>query len=365
VIDMRIPLKKLKDQVVVITGASSGIGLTTAEMAADAGVSVVLNARNETALRTAVERIRQRGGRATYVVGDVADDGTMEMLAQRAVDEFGALDTWVNNAGIGMFGRLEDVSMADKRRLFDVNFWGVVNGCKAALRTMRRQGGGAIINVGSVESDRAMPLHGIYAASKHAVKAYTDTLRMELEADAAPIAVTLVKPASINTPFTEHARNYMDEEAEYMPPVYAPEEVARTILKCAEVPTRDILVGGSGKMISVMQKVAPRTMDRLLERSGFTQQKKDEAAYTGDALYAPASDGERRGRTTHMTMERSSYTRAAMSDVARLIPMIAVGALVAGAVRSMRKAAERGRDRVTPGACRVRSADQLRCPRLR
>ena len=190
----------------------------------------------------------------------------------------------IYNAGIGLYGRLEDVSMAEKRRVFDVNFWGVVNGCKAALETMRQRGGGAIINIGSVESDRALPLHGIYAASKHAVKAYTDTLRMELEAEAVPVAVTLVKPASIDTPFTEPARNLMNEEPEYIPPVYAPEVVARTILGCAEVPTRDILVGGSGKVISVMGKLAPRTMDRYLERRGFSTQKKDERAHTGDAL---------------------------------------------------------------------------------
>ena len=123
-----------------------------------------------------------------------------------------------------------------------------------------------------------------------------------------------------------------------MPPVYAPEEVARTILKCAETPTRDILVGGSGKMISLMEKMAPRTMDRVLERTGFSGQKKDEPVRTGDSLYAPAPDGRRQGQTSHMVMQRSSYTRAAMSDVARLLPVIAVGALVAGAIRSMRKA---------------------------
>jgi short-subunit dehydrogenase len=337
-VGMRIKLKKLQDQVIVITGASSGIGLATAEMAARRGASVVLNSRNEADLSTVAERIRQDGGRATYVVGDVADDETMQLLAQRAIDEFGALDTWVNNAGIGLYGRLEDVSMADKRRLFDVNFWGVVNGCKAAVRVMRMRGSGAIINIGSIESERALPLHGIYAASKHAVKGYTDALRMELEADALPISVTLVKPASIATPFTEHARNYMDEEAEYMPPVYAPETVARTILRCAERPTRDIIVGGSGKLISMMEKVAPRTLDRYLERSGFTGQKQDEPVRTGDALYTPEPDGQRRGRTTHTIMERSSYTRAAMSDVARLVPVIALGAVLAGAVHAMRKA---------------------------
>jgi len=334
---MRMRLKKLKDQVIVITGASSGIGLTTAEMAAERGARVVLNARSEADLGAAVARIRQNGGRATYVAGEVADEETMELLARQAVDEFGALDTWVNNAGIGLYGRLEDVAMADKRRLFEVNFWAVVNGCKVAVRTMRQQGGGAIINIGSVESERALPLHGVYAASKHALKAYTDALRMELEAEAVPIAVTLVKPASINTPFTEHARNYMNEEAEYMPPVYAPEEVARAILRCAESPTRDVIVGGSGKVISVMEKVAPRTMDMYLQRVGFTAQKKNEPVHTGDALYSAGPGGERRGRTTHAVMERSSYTRAAMSDVARLMPAIAVGALVAGAVRSRQK----------------------------
>ena len=99
---MRVKLKKLRDQVIVITGASSGIGLTTAEMAAERGARVVLNSRNEAALQQAVDNIRRRGGRATYVVGDLADDEAMELLAQRAVDEFGALDTWVNNAGIGL-----------------------------------------------------------------------------------------------------------------------------------------------------------------------------------------------------------------------------------------------------------------------
>jgi hypothetical protein len=123
-----------------------------------------------------------------------------------------------------------------------------------------------------------------------------------------------------------------------MPPVYAPEEVARAILRCAETPTRDILVGGSGKVISLMEKVAPRTMDRYLERSGFSAQKKGEPLHSGDALYAAQPDGQRRGRTTHRVMERSTYTRAAMSDAARLMPMIALGALVAGAVRSTRQA---------------------------
>ena len=334
---MALKLKRIRDQVIVITGASSGIGLTTAEMAAEAGARVVLNSRNEPELRKACERINARGGRAVYVVGDVADADAMEMVANRAMSEFRGLDTWVNNAGIGMYGRLTQMSMADKRRLFDVNFWGVVNGCRAAVRHLRRSGG-AIINIGSTTSDRAIPLLGMYSASKHAVKGYTDALRMELEESGAPVAVTLVKPASINTPFTEHARNYMEEEPEYAGAVYPPEEVARAILRCAEHPMRDVIVGGGGKLVSVMGAVAPRMTDLVMERTLFKGQKKNEPRRGGDSLHAPQDDGRRNGRTEHHVMRRSAYTRAAMSDVGRVLPLIAIGTLVAASVRALREA---------------------------
>jgi short-subunit dehydrogenase len=334
---MALKLKRIRDQVIVITGASSGIGLTTAEMASEAGARVVLNSRNETELRNACERINARGGRAVYVVGDVADPDAMEMVANRAISEFRGLDTWVNNAGIGMYGRLTQMSMADKRRLFDVNFWGVVNGCRAAVRHLR-QSGGAIINIGSVTSDRAIPLLGMYSAAKHAVKGYTDALRMELEEAGAPIAVTLVKPASINTPFTEHARNYMEEEPEYAGAVYPPEEVARAILRCAEQPMRDVIVGGGGKLMSVMGAVAPRVTDAVMQRTLFKGQRKNEPRHGGDSLHQPQEDGRRHGRTEHRVMRRSTYTRAAISDVGRVLPVIAIGALVAASVRALREA---------------------------
>ena len=333
---MAVKLTQLPDQVMVITGASSGIGLTTAELAAARGARVVLNARNETELHRAVQRIRQRGGRAISFAGDVADDEAMELLAQRAIEEYGRIDTWVNNAGIGMYGRTWDMTLADKRRLFDVNFWGVVHGCRAAVPHLRARGG-ALINIGSVASDRAIPLLGVYSASKFAVKGYTDALRMELEEEGAPVSVTLVKPASINTPFTEHARNYMAQEPEYAPPVYAPEEVAHAILRCAERPTREVTVGGGGRVLSMLGMVAPRLTDHYMERTLFAQQQKDEPADGTDSLYSPSHDGQRRGDTGRHTMERSAYTRAALSDAARMLPLLALGAVVAGSVHAMRK----------------------------
>ena len=326
---MTLRLKPVSEQVIVITGASSGIGLTTAEIAAQAGARVILASRNENDLLAAVNRIRSRGGSAYHIVADVADPNAVDAIADLAIEQFGGFDTWVNNAGIGMYGKLTETPLADKRRLFDVDFWGVVHGCRTAVRHLAR-GGGAIINIGSVASDRSAPLLGIYSAAKHAVKGYTDALRMELEHDGLPIAVTLVKPASINTPFIDHARSHMEAEPEFIPPVYAPEEVAQAVLHCAAYPTRDILVGGSAKFLSALGALAPRTMDVYLESTAFTRQKRTTPNDRADALDRPQHDGERRGPTKRFTMRRSAYTRAALSDTARALPLVAAGALAAG-----------------------------------
>jgi NAD(P)-dependent dehydrogenase (short-subunit alcohol dehydrogenase family) len=198
-----------------------------------------------------------------------------------------------------------------------------------------------LINIGSMVSDRASPLLGIYSASKHAVKGYTDALRMELEEERLPIAVTLVKPAAINTPFLEHAGNYMEAEPEFPPPIYAPEVVAEAILRCAVRPTRDITVGGVGRMITAMSTVAPRLTDLYMESTMFDQQKKNEAPHSPSALYSPQRDGRRRGPSERVTLRRSAYTRAALSDVGRVLPFIAVGAIVAAGLGARAQASAR------------------------
>lgn len=322
--------KRLRDQVIVITGASSGIGLATARMAAARGARVVLTSRNERDLRVAVEEIDARGGRATHVVADVAVPEEMDRVANVAIREFGGFDTWVNNAGISIYGKLVNVPMEDKRRLFDTNFWGVVNGCRTAVHYFGKRGG-TIINMGSVVSDRAIPLQGMYSASKQAVRGYTDALRMELEHDRLPITVTLVKPASINTPFVEHARNYMPGAPTLPPPVYAPEVVARAILKCAERRIREITVGGGGRMMTAFGRLAPSTTDALMERTFFDQQQDpNRPAPALDSLYRPTRDGRATGPYEGHVMQSSMYTRAVMSDVTRALPFIAAGAILAG-----------------------------------
>lgn len=325
--------KRLRDQVMVITGASSGIGLATARLAATRGARVVLTSRNERDLRVAVEEINVRGGRATHVVADVAMAEEMDRVADAALREFGGFDTWVNNAGISIYGRLTDVPMDDKRRLFETNFWGVVNGCRTAVRHFSDRGG-TIINIGSVVSERAVPLQGMYSASKHAVLGYTDALRMELEHDGLPIQVTLVKPASINTPFIEHARNYMPEAPMFPPPVYAPEVVAQAILRCAERRIREVTVGGGGRMIAAMGRLAPRTTDKLMERTLYDQQKdKSGRVESLDSLYRPTRDGLASGPYDGHVRTSSLYTKTVLSTVTRALPFIAVGAALAGAAR--------------------------------
>ena len=171
---MKVHLKKLSEQVIVITGATSGIGLTTARRASDRGAKVVLVARNEDALKQLTYELAKQGGGVMYVVADVGIEEDMQRVAQAAVERFGGIDTWLNNAGISIFGRIEDVSLDDQRRLFQTNFWGVVHGSMVAVKYLKQRGGGAIINLGSEVSDRAVPLQGMYSASKHAVKGFTD-----------------------------------------------------------------------------------------------------------------------------------------------------------------------------------------------
>ena len=332
---MKPQLLPINEQVMVITGASSGIGLVTAKRAAEQGARVVLTARNERDLGLAVDEIRRQGGRAIHVAGDVADFDQVQRVADEALREFGAIDTWVNNAAVSVYGRTTAVPIEDLRRQFDVNYWGQVYGCRVAVRHMRERGG-ALINVGSALSDRAIPLQGNYCAAKHALKGFTDALRMELEDEGVPISVTLVKPASIDTPFFEKARTYLGVEPQPVPPVYAPEIVADVIIDAAHKPIREIGVGGAAAQLSAA-RFAPRLADYYMEWSTFDGQKTDMPASHDRPhnLYAPVEhDGGAYGRNWHgHTRQSSLYTKAAMNPGAAAA---IVGGLVAGAAIASR-----------------------------
>ena len=198
--------------------------------------------------------------------------------------------------------------------MFDTNYWGMVNGSLAAVPILEKRGG-TLINIGSVLSEMSMPLQGHYSASKHAVMGFTNALRMELEKRDAGIDVCLVKPSAINTTYAQHARNHMDEEATLPPPVYAPEVVARAILRLATHPQRDVTIGGGGKTMTTMANLAPRLMDKIVEATQFSLQKKDtpangrsHGALTQSVDASPEMDAKRHGDVETPVLSSSLYT---------------------------------------------------------
>lgn len=329
---MGVQLKRLQDQVMVITGASSGINLVTARMAAKQGARVVLVSRNEPTMREICDEIRSQGGDVMYVVADVGNHEELRRAADAAISRYGGFDTWVNGAAVSIYGKLAEIALDDHRRLFETNYWGVVHGSLIALEQLRGRGG-AIINIGSVLSDRAIPIQGPYCASKHAVKGFTDALRMELETDKLPVSVTLIKPSAIDSPYMRHAKNYLDVAPRNPPPIYAPELVAESILYAAEHATRDIVVGGGGRLISTLGMLFPRMSDRIQERIMPYLQRTNEPSRPREEnnLYQPAEDGHERSRYADQhVFERSAYTRARLHPV--MTSVTAVGLAAAAAV---------------------------------
>jgi len=292
---MNYPLKPLEAQVVVITGASSGIGFATSILAFDRGAKLVLASRSEHVLDEMVRFITENGGDAMRVVADVSERVDMERVASEAMARYGRIDTWVNNAGVSIYGKLDEVSEADHRRLFDVNFWGVVNGSFAALPHLKAHGG-ALINVGSEVSDAVVPLQGMYSASKHAVKGFTDALRVELLAEESPVSVTLIQPTAVNTPYPEHARNYLDREPKLPSPQIEPRHVAQAILRAAERPERAVKVGAMAKLNTTAWQLTPALAERVAT-SYIDKQNYDSPPIAPEGtLYQAGETGRPRGR---------------------------------------------------------------------
>lgn len=332
---MRASLKSLSEQVIVITGASSGIGLCTARAAVAAGAKVVLGARSAEALDRVVAELQAAGGEALAVSVDVGDQAAVERLAEHAHRRFGRIDTWVNNAGVSIYGELVRTPIEDHRRLFETNYWGVVYGSLVAVRHLG-ESGGALVNVGSVLSERSIPLQGAYSASKHAVKGFTEALRMELEHAKLPISVTLVKPGSIATPYAEHARAFTSHEPRNAGPFYAPDLVAKAILRAATEPTRDVFVGGSARAISALGAMAPRLADRLFEGTLFRAQQTDTPTNgRRDNLFLPTEEARERAPVPARVHEHSFSDRASERPVRTLLLGAALIAGVALLVRRL------------------------------
>jgi short-subunit dehydrogenase len=303
--------RPLAEQVIVITGASSGIGRETAHQLAKHGASLVLVARSETALRETAAEVESFGGRALVVPADVALPDRMQWVAEQAARHFGRIDTWVNGASIATYGTVEQTTMDEMRRVIEVNLLGVIYGTKAALPFLR-QSGGTLINISSVTGVRAVPLLATYSAAKHGIVGFADALRMELDRDRSGVAVTTILPYGINTPFFNHARSKLGVLPRPTPPAYEPEAVAEAIVWAAEHPTREIVVGGAGKGVVLMQRLSPALLDRLMTFGGlaFKMQQSTRPDDGVDNLFAPAAGHYTvHGEFGGITIPGNGYTR--------------------------------------------------------
>ncbi len=267
--------RDLSSKVVVITGASSGIGRATALAFADAGASLVLAARREAPLREAARQCEARGGRALSVPTEMRDEAAVGRLADAAVERFGRLDVWVNNAAVTLFGRFEDSPADLWREVLETNLFGYVHGARAAIPLFRRHGGGTLINVGSVNSRVGAPYVSSYVTSKFALRGFAECLRDELRGDG--IDVCTVMPASIDTPLFQHAANFMGRAAKPLRPILRPERVAAAIVRCVKRPRRELIVGASGRQLVMMHALAPAVFERFMTRNVEREHFREEA----------------------------------------------------------------------------------------
>jgi short-subunit dehydrogenase len=291
---------RIRNSVVVITGASSGIGRATALRFAAKGARLVLAARGAESLEEVARECRKRGAKAIAVPTDVTDVGQVEELAARAVQEFGRLDVWVNNAAVGAFGLLTEIPPKDFQRVLDVNISGYVNGARAALPRLRAQASGTLINVASIVSEIPLPYSAAYSISKAAVRALSVSLRSELAREGvAGVEVCSVLPATIDTPFYQNAANYTGRRPMAMPPVYTAERVAKAVVRLVDHPRRETVAGGlAGRLLVLQHKVAPGAVEAATARQVDTRQlsRRQSAPLTSGNLHQ-ASQAIRKAST--------------------------------------------------------------------
>jgi NAD(P)-dependent dehydrogenase (short-subunit alcohol dehydrogenase family) len=303
--------RPLAQQVVVITGAGSGIGRETALAFARRGASVVVAGRGEQALRSCAAQVERLGGRGLSVATDVSDYGQVEALATRAVAELGRIDTWVNNASVSTYGTVEQMEPGELRRVIEVNLLGQIHGMKAALPHLKATGDGVLINISSALARRGVALQAAYCASKHGVVGFGEALRLELAHEGSRVSVVDVLPASINTPLFGQARSKLGVLPMPIPPVYEPRVVADAVVAAAERPVRTVFAGGMGKLLEIGQRISPSLVDRYLLGPGkvVENQKTDEPDNGLDNLDAPLDrQGETTGQFGQKSRSRSLYT---------------------------------------------------------
>ncbi|NKF24394.1 SDR family oxidoreductase [Solimonas marina] len=302
---------KAKADVVVVTGASGGIGRATALAFAQNGSRVALLARGEAGLAGAQREIENVGGRALPIAVDVADADAVERAAARVEQELGPIDVWVNAAMATIFGPVSSLGADEYRRATEVTYLGTVYGTMSALRRMQPRNRGAIVQVGSALAYRAIPLQAPYCGAKYAIRGFTDALRVELMHENSDVQLTMVQLSAFNTPQFNWARSHMPRRAQPVPPIFQPEVAARAIVWAAGHRRRELHVGWPAVKAIWGNKIMPWLADRMLVRSGFSGQLTSEPqpADAPDNLYAPVDyDGGTHGRFDARARSRSLQT---------------------------------------------------------
>ena len=296
-------------KVVVITGASSGIGRATAARFAREGWRVGLIARGEDTLDDARRDVIAAGGTASVAIADVADSAALEEAALHIEAELGPIDVWVNNAGIGTFGRFMDTPEAEFRAVTEVNYLGAVNGTRVALRRMLPRDAGVIVQVASTISYRAVPLQSPYSGSKYAMRGFTEAVRSELIADRSRVHLTMVHPPAVNTPFYNHAVSHMPKPVRPPPPIYQPEIIADAILFAATTRRREVMVGASTVAFALGNKLAPGLMDWGAGQAGLQLQQSDQGGAVAERdpnHTTPGRNGAVHGPFDHESLRYSA-----------------------------------------------------------
>lgn len=275
-------------KVVVITGASAGVGRAVAQEFAGRGWSVGLIARGRGGLEGARRDVEARGGRALVLPADVADAAALDRAADEVVQQFGRIDLWINAAMVTILAPVSEVTPDEFRRVTEVTYLGQVFGTQSALRQMRRQGFGTILSIGSALAYRGIPLQAPYCAAKFATRGFLDSLRTELLHEKSPIRLTEVHLPAVNTPQFDWARNKMPNRAQPVPPIHAPEAIAREVYRAARAAPREVWLAGSAVKAILGDAAVPAVVDRVLASEGYDGQQTEQAAEERpDNLFQP------------------------------------------------------------------------------
>jgi NAD(P)-dependent dehydrogenase (short-subunit alcohol dehydrogenase family) len=268
-------LKPIDQQIVVVVGCTSGIGLETTRRFAREGAKLVLAGRGQSDLDATLEIVKQEGSDGITVEADVSNWEQIKNIAQRAVDTYGRIDTWAHIAGVSFYSKVEDMRPDEFSRVIEVNLNGPTFGIMAALPHLKREGRGAIIIISSVDAYIPQPYQAAYVAAKHGLLGMVDTLRLELKHDRVPISITNIMPATVNTPFFEKAKTRTGFEPNALPPVYDPASVADAVVYAAQHPTRSISIGSASIIYQATRRLSPRLSDAVIMSTAFKGQETD------------------------------------------------------------------------------------------